>query len=88
MYNRTDVNNYVSTMKDGYMFNALKDKVSGLMGSGASDQFKDITFPTTKEDLLVQLEKRGVPGSVVNKVRKVDTAQYDSLADLKKKVGI
>lgn len=58
------------------------------MGSSGSSQFKDITFPTTKENLLVQLEKRGVPGAVVNKVRKVDTAQYDSLEDLKKKTGL
>jgi hypothetical protein len=75
-------------MKDDYMLNSLKDKVSGFMGSGASNQFKDITFPTTKENLLVQLEKRGVPGAVVNKVRKVDTEQYDSLDDLKKKTGL
>ena len=79
---------HVVTMKDEYMLNALKDKVQGLMGSGTSNQFKDITFPTTKEDLLVQLEKRGVPGAIVNKVRKVDTTQYDSLDDLKKKVGL
>ena len=70
------------------MFGSLKEKVSTLMGSGGSNQFKDITFPTTKENLLVQLEKRGVPGTIVNKVRKVDTTQYDSLADLKKKVGL
>lgn len=79
---------HVFNMKDEYMLNALKDKVQGLMGSGTSNQFKDITFPTTKENLLVQLEKRGVPGAIVNKVRKVDTTQYDSLADLKKKVGL
>jgi hypothetical protein len=79
---------YVTNMKDDYMLNSLKDKVSGFMGSGGSNQFKDITFPTTKENLLVQLEKRGVPGAVVNKIRKVDTAQYDSLEDLKKKTGL
>lgn len=70
------------------MLNSLKDRISGLMGSGSADRFKDITFPTSKEYLLVQLEKKGVPGSIVNKVRNVDTSQYDSLDDLKKKVGL
>jgi hypothetical protein len=79
---------YVSNMKDDYMLNSLKDRVGGFMGSGGSNQFKDITFPTTKENLLVQLEKRGVSGAVVNKVRKVDTAEYDSLEDLKRKTGL
>lgn len=70
------------------MFNSLKDKVSGLMGSGSGEMFKDIEFPTTKENLLVQLEKKGVPGPIVNKVRKVDTSDYDSLDDFRKKVGV
>jgi hypothetical protein len=75
-------------MKDRYMFNSVMDKVRGLMGSGVSDQFKDIKFPCTKEELLVQLEKKGVPGQIVNKIRKVDTTRYDSLEDLKTKAGL
>lgn len=75
-------------MKDGYMFNSVMDKVRSLMGSGVSDQLKDIKFPCTKDELLIQLEKKGVPGQIVNKIRKIDTARYDSLEDLKTKAGL
>ncbi len=75
-------------MKDGNMLNSLKDKIQGLMGSGVGKQLEGISFPISKENLLVQLEKKGVPGAVVNKVRKIDTTQYDSLDELKKKLGL
>lgn len=70
------------------MFDTLRDKVSGFMGSSGIDaQLKDIRFPASKEELLRQMEQKGVPHGVVNKVRSLDVAQFDSIDDVKQKLG-
>jgi hypothetical protein len=66
----------------------FKDKVNDLMGSGLGDQLKGINFPASKDEVLRQLEQKGVPSQVLDKIRDVDTSQFDSVDDLKKKVGL
>jgi hypothetical protein len=66
----------------------FKDKANDLMGSGIGDQLKDINFPASKDDVLRQLEQKGVPSQVLDRVRDVDTSRFDSLDDLKQKVGL
>jgi fumarylacetoacetate (FAA) hydrolase family protein len=66
----------------------FKDKASDMMGSGIGDQLKDINFPASKDEVLRQLEQKGVPSQVLDKVRGADTSQFDSADDLKSKVGL
>jgi hypothetical protein len=66
----------------------FKDKASDMMGSGIGDQLKDINFPASKDEVLRQLEQKGVPSQVLDKVRNADTSRFDSADDLKSKVGL
>lgn len=67
----------------------LKKKAGDMMGSGGiDDQLKDINFPASKDEVLRQLEQKGVPSQVTDKVRNADTSQFDSVDDLKSKVGL
>jgi hypothetical protein len=67
----------------------FKDKANDLMGSGRLDsQLKDINFPASKDEVLRQLEQKGVPSQILDRVRDVDTSQFDSVDDLKSKVGL
>jgi|GEM_PF-4364587 len=66
----------------------LKKMANDVMGSGIGDQLKDINFPCSKDELLSQLEQKGVPSQILDRVRSVDTSQFDSVDDVKKKVGL
>lgn len=66
----------------------FKDKANDLMGSGIGAHLKDINFPASKDEVLRQLEQKGVPSQILDRVRNVDTSQFDSIDDLKKKVGL
>ncbi len=62
----------------------LGDKFGG--GGGLQDQLKDIQFPASKDQVVRQLEQKGVPGPVLDKVREADTSQFDSVDDVMAKV--
>lgn len=67
----------------------FKDKASDMMGSGGiGDQLKDINFPASKDEVLRQLEQKGVPSQVLDRVRNVDTSQFDSAEELRAKIGM
>lgn len=66
----------------------LKNKASDMMGGGVDSQLKDINFPASKDEVLRQLEQKGVPSQVLDKVRNTDTSQFDSVDDLKSKAGL
>jgi hypothetical protein len=66
----------------------FKNKASDAMGSGIGDHLKDLNFPASKDDVVRQLEQKGVPSQVLDKVRNVDTSKFDSVDDLKQKVGL
>ena len=70
------------------MMDNLKNKASEMMGGGLGDQLKDINFPASKDEVLRQLEQKGVPSQLLDKVRGVDTSRFDSVDDLKSKVGL
>ena len=61
----------------------FKDKANDLMSSGGLDsQVKDINFPAGKDQVLRQLEQKGVPSQVLDRVRNADTSQFDSADDV------
>lgn len=66
----------------------FKKMANDVMGSGLGKHLQGIDFPCSKDELLSQLEQKGVPSQVVDKVRDTDTSQFDSLDDVKKKVGL
>jgi hypothetical protein len=66
----------------------FKDKAKDLMDSGVADQLKDISFPASKDEILRQLEEKGVPGAVTDKIRETDTSRFENLEDLRAKVGL
>lgn len=68
---------------------SLRNRASDMMGSGGiGEQLKDINFPASKDEVLRQLEQKGVPGPVIDKVRNADTSQFNSVDDLRSKVGL
>lgn len=67
----------------------LKNKASEMMGSNdIGSQLNDIDFPASKDQVLRQLEKKGVPGEIIDRVRNADTSQFDSADELRSKIGI
>ncbi|HWV25042.1 MAG TPA: DUF2795 domain-containing protein [Thermomicrobiales bacterium] len=66
----------------------FKKMAGDAMNSGIADQLKDIDFPCSKDELLDQLQKKGVPNQIIDKVRNVDTSRFDSIEDVKSKVGL
>ena len=66
----------------------FKDKANDLKNSGIGNQLKDISFPASKDEVLRQLEQKGVPSQMLDRVRNVDTNQFDSLDDLKARAGL
>lgn len=66
----------------------LKD-MAGQAGNqlgGLQDQLKGINFPINKSDLVSQLEQKGVPSQVTDKLRNSDTEQFSSQEDVLSKV--
>lgn len=66
----------------------LKNKANDMMGGGIESQLKDLDFPCSKDQLLSQLEKKGVPSQLLDKIRDTDTSKFDSVDDVKKKAGL
>lgn len=71
-----------------FLMDKFKKMAGDAMNSGIADQLKDIDFPCSKDELLSQLEKKGVPSQILDKVRNVNTSQFDSVDDVKQKVGL
>lgn len=65
----------------------FKDMANDAMNSQIAEQLKGIDFPIDKENLLNQLEKKGVPNQIIEKIRTVDTSRFSSFDDLKQKAG-
>jgi hypothetical protein len=74
--------------KDTSHMDKFKDKASEMMGGGIGNQLKDINFPCSKDELLSQLQQKGVPDQVLDRVRNVDTKQFDSADEVKTKIGL
>lgn len=64
------------------------DKLKNMGGDamGLKDQLKDIQFPAGKDEVASQLEQKGAPSQVVDKVRNADTSQFNSADDVMSKV--
>ena len=50
------------------------------------DQLKDLHFPASKDEICSQLEQKGVPQMVIDKVKNADVSQFNSVDDVLSKV--
>lgn len=66
----------------------IKGMADDAMNSGFDEQLKDINFPASKDEVCRQLEQKGVPDQVVDKIRNANTSQFDSVDDLKSKANL
>lgn len=66
----------------------FKNMAGDAMDSGIGSQLKDINFPCSKDQLLVQLEQKGVPGPVLDRIRDTDTSHFDSAEEVRNKIGL
>jgi hypothetical protein len=58
--------------------NAATDQLNN-----ADDMLKGIQFPAGKDDVLNQLQQRGVPSQVLDKVRNAGTDRFTNPQELK-----
>lgn len=66
----------------------FKQMAGDAMNSGIGSQLKDINFPCSKDELLAQLEQKGVPSQVLDRVRDADTSQFNSASEVRDRIGL
>ncbi len=66
----------------------VKNMANKAKDAGVDSQLKDGDFPASKDQVLRQVEQKGVPSQVLDPVRDADTSQFDSVDDLKAKAGL
>lgn len=60
----------------------MKNAASAQMGN-VDEMLKGIQFPASKDDVLNQLQQRGVPSQILDKVRSVSTDRFTNPQELK-----
>ncbi|HEV2528099.1 MAG TPA: DUF2795 domain-containing protein [Thermomicrobiales bacterium] len=64
------------------------DSIKNMAGGGGiGEMLKGINFPINKNDLVSQLEQKGVPSQVTDRLKGDSTDQYQSEDDVKSKIG-
>lgn len=60
------------------------DRLRDMAGNAGSirELLEGIEFPISKDNLLDQIQQRGAPEQVVNRLRDVDTSQFDSAQEV------
>jgi hypothetical protein len=66
----------------------LKKKVGEMIEGRGDDQLQNANLPTNKDEVVQQLEEKGVPSQVTDKVRDLDISQLPNVDDLKSKIGL
>lgn len=66
------------------------DKMKEMAGNMGSGQIKEtlqgMHFPANKDQVINELQQRGVPSQVTDQLRKIDTKQFSSADDVMSKV--
>lgn len=65
---------------------SLKNLGNQFSGDQVKQQLQGIQFPASKDEVIRQLEAKGVPSMVTDKLRDVDTSQFDSPDEVVAKV--
>lgn len=67
---------------------SFKEKASSMTDMGnLQSMIGDIHFPASKDEIVRQLQQKGAPSQVTDKLRNLNINQFNSLDDVKKQVG-
>ena len=65
----------------------MKDMAGDMPGAGQmQDMLKDIKYPASKDELINQLQQKGMPSQMLDQLRGVNTQQFSSAQDVVTKV--
>lgn len=64
------------------------DDITGQVGNIGLGDLKDLSWPVEKAELVSMLEQRGTNEQIISAVERVPQDRFDSLADLKSKIGL
>lgn len=65
----------------------MQDMAGDIAGAGQmQDMLKDIKYPASKDELINQLQQKGVPSQMLDKLRGDPTQQFNSAQDVVTKV--
>jgi len=59
-----------------------KDVASGFNPADLQKYVQDVKFPVSKDDLLTQVQGKGAPGDVVDKIRNSDMSEFNGPQDV------
>ena len=66
------------------------DRLKSMGDQFGSDQIKEqlqgVQFPASKDQIISQLQQKGVPSQVLDRIRNIDTSQFDSADEVVNKV--
>lgn len=64
------------------------DKVKSFVNNQGDlkNKLEGIQFPASKDEVLKQLQQRGVPSPIIDKLKNVDTSRFDSVNDVMAKL--
>jgi len=76
-------------MKGTKTMENLKDKASSMAGNmgGLQGMLDGINFPASKDQLLSQLQQKGAPSQVIDKLKGLEVTQFSSADELKSKLS-
>jgi len=55
--------------------------------SNMQDLIGDLKFPASKDQIMSQLQQKGAPSQVTDKLKNLDISQFSSVDDLRSKLG-
>jgi hypothetical protein len=75
-------------MKGITVMENITNKASSMTNMGnLQNLIGDLKFPASKDQVLSQLQQKGAPSQVTDKLKNLDISQFTSADDLKSKLG-
>jgi len=66
----------------------ITNKASSMTNMGdLQSLIGDIKFPASKDQIVSQLQQKGAPSQVTDKLKNLDVSQFSSADELKSKLG-
>jgi len=66
----------------------ITNKASSMADMGnIQNLIGDINFPASKDQIISQLQQKGAPSQVTDKLKNLDVSQFSSADELKSKLG-
>jgi len=66
----------------------ITNKASSMTNMGdLQGLIGDIKFPASKDEIVNQLQQKGAPSQVTDKLKNLDASQFSSADELKSKLG-